>query len=238
MDSAIHLSPKRSAVTLALVALVLGLLSVGSSYLSFLRVDDPLLGKISGSLIRLLWLDEECNIPSWYSASLLLICSFLLAFIGSAHREPQDGHRRHWLLLAFIFVFLSLDETAQLHELSIAPLRDRYATTGLLYYPWIVPAGLCVLVFVASYLRFLSRLPQKTRRLFWLAGGIYVGATLGVEAISGTQASLHGEHTVAYHAITTVEELLEMTGLIVFIYALLDYIGRQFPSLRVHVASR
>ena len=56
-----------------------------------------------------------------------------------------------------------------------------------------------------------------------------------MEALSGELASLHGEHNLGYHAIITVEELLEMVGLVVFIYTMLDYIGRQFPALRLRV---
>jgi hypothetical protein len=131
---------------------------------------------------------------------------------------------------------LSLDETAQLHELSIAPLRERFHTTGFLYYAWIVPAGICVGIFASAYVGFLAKLPRPTARLIVLAGVLYVGGALGVESVSGKQASLYGEYSAGYHAIITIEELLEMSGLIVFIYALLDYMGRQFPALQLRVS--
>ncbi len=65
-----------------------------------------------------------------------------------------------------------------------------------------------------------------------------MGGAIGVEAISGKQASLHGEQNSTYNLIITVEELLEMAGVIVFIYALLDYISRQFTKLAFQFTSR
>jgi hypothetical protein len=71
-----------------------------------------------------------------------------------------------------------------------------------------------------------------------MAGALFVGGALGVEAVSGKHASLHGEQNLTYHLIITIEELLEMAGLVVFVYALLDYIGRQFANVGFHVTSR
>ncbi|MFL5402639.1 MAG: hypothetical protein ACJ8BF_07460 [Gemmatimonadales bacterium] len=237
MDIAIHVSVKRCAVALSLIVLLLVVASLGASYLSLASNASPLLLKIRDSFIRLVWLDQECNIPSWFSSCLLLAASFLLGLIALAHKQ-QDGDFSRWALLALIFAFLSLDETAQLHELSIAPLRERFHTGGFLLYPWIVPAAVGVAVLGVMYLRFLARLPRTTRRLLLLAGAVYVGGAIGVEALSGKEASLQGEHNLTYHMIITVEELLEMTGVIIFIYALLDYIGRQFPVIRLHVAGQ
>jgi hypothetical protein len=78
-------------------------------------------------------------------------------------------------------------------------------------------------------------LPARTRRLFLAAGAIFVAGAIGVEAVSGMQASLHGEQNLTYHLVITVEELLEMTGIVIFIYALLDYIGGQLTTVGFHV---
>jgi hypothetical protein len=113
-----------------------------------------------------------------------------------------------------------------------------FHTTGSLHYAWIIPAGICVALFVLGYLRFLAKLPAKTRRLFLLAGAIFVGGALGIEAVSGKHASLHGEQNLTYHLIIAVEELFEMAGVVVFIYALLDHISRQFTKVGFHFTSR
>jgi hypothetical protein len=238
MDVAIPVSAKRCALALGLIVVALVAASLGATLLSFQAIDDPFLREVRESVTRLVWLDEEGNIPAWYSASLFLLCSFLLATIASAERQRQSRHSVGWLILSLVFVYLSLDESAQLHELSIPPLRDLFNPTGLLYYPWIVPAGICAALFALGYWRFLTRLPARTRWLFLLAGGVFVAGALGIEALSGKQAVLHGKENLTYHLIITVEELFEMAGLIVFIYALLDYISRQFTKLSFEVYSR
>jgi hypothetical protein len=234
----ISVSAKQCAVVLSLVVLALMAASLGASFLSFVPIHDPFLREVRESVVRLAWVDGEGNIPAWYSASLFLLCSFLLAAIAFAQRQHHGGQVVRWLVLSLIFLFLSLDETAQLHELSIQPLRDIFGATGFLHYAWIIPAGICVALFVLGYLSFLAKLPPRTRWLFLMAGALFVGGALGVEAVSGKHASLHGEQNLTYHLIITIEELLEMAGLVVFIYALLDYISRRFTNVGFHVTSR
>ena len=56
-------------------------------------------------------------------------------------------------------------------------------------------------------------------RLFLLAGAIYGGGAVGVEHFTDSEVnSLH------YNMWTALEEGMEMLGVIVFIYALLDYL--------------
>jgi hypothetical protein len=238
MEAAVPISARRCAVILGLGVALLVAASLGVSLLSFVVLDDPSLSKARDSVVRLLWIDEEGNIPAWYSASLLLVSSLLLAAIAAVHRHQRRGHVAHWLILSLVFLFLSLDETAQLHERSIVPLRDAFGATGFLYYAWIVPAAVCVLALGLGYLRFLSRLPARTARLFLLAAGVYLGGAIGIEAISANHASLLGEKDFVYHLIVSAEELFEMTGVVLFIYALLEYMGRQFTSLTLHVVDQ
>ena len=237
MDVEISVSAKRCAAALGLIVAVLVAVSLAASYLSFVRIEDAFLSEVKESVVRLAWVDGEANIPAWYSASLLLVCSLLLATIAIVHSQDSGGHALHWLGLSLIFGFLSLDETVQLHELSIGPLQGMLGATGFLHYAWIVPAGVCVILFVLAYLRFLGKLPARTRRLFLTAGAVFVGGAIGVEAISGKHASLHGEKDLTYHLIVTLEELLEMAGAVIFIYALVDYIGRQFTKVSFRITS-
>jgi hypothetical protein len=237
MDLAIPVSPRRCALSLVLVVALIIVASVASSFLSFAQISDPFLREVRESVVRLVWVDGEGNIPAWYSAVLLLLCALLLGTITFAQKYQNDGKLSGWAFLTLIFLFLSVDEIAQFHELSIVPLRDRFEMSGFLYYAWILPAALCVTLFALGYLKFLSRLPAVTRQLFLLAGAVYIAGALGVEAISGKQASLHGEQNPTYHAIITIEELLEMLGITLFLYALLDYIGRQFSIVAFHITS-
>ena len=181
-------------------------------------------------------LDHEINIPTWYSSISLMCCGFLLAMIAVARRQAGARYVVHWGILALAFVYLSVDETAVLHEILIVPLRRRLGTHGFLYFAWVIPASVCVLAFAMAYVRFLLHLPRRTARWFVLAGALYVGGALGVELIGGACADWYGFTSMRYLLAMTAEEVLEMLGIVVFIYALLDYIRAHVGPCRVAVA--
>ncbi|MCH6258321.1 hypothetical protein MLD52_17295 [Puniceicoccaceae bacterium K14] len=60
--------------------------------------------------------------------------------------------------------------------------------------------------------------------LFVSSGLIYVSGAIGFELIAGKYDEQFGEETLMYSFLYTCEELLEMFGVALFIYALLVYI--------------
>lgn len=177
-------------------------------------------------------LSEEANVPTWYSSVLLLSCALVLAFIAAAKVHEHARFRAHWIVLALIFVYMSIDELAQIHEWlnEIAALRGHH---GVLYFAWVVPAGILVVVFALGYVRFLLALPRRTRLLVALAGVVYVGGAIGVELVLGKWADLHGEDNLTYAWIDALEETMEMAGSSLFLYALLEYVASPLPDLRI-----
>ena len=78
----------------------------------------------------------------------------------------------------------------------------------------------------------MLHLPAKTRFTFLAAAIIYLGGAIGFELIGGRYAELHGSHNLSYNMISTVEESLEMAGVIIFIRALLQYIAGKHKEVR------
>jgi hypothetical protein len=54
---------------------------------------------------------------------------------------------------------------------------------------------------------------------------LFVGGALAMEMISGRHHEIYGKANLAWVALTTTEELLEMLGGIVFLYALMLHTG-------------
>ena len=175
-------------------------------------------------LVPLFDLNTEGNIPTAYSGLQLLVASAILAAIGVGKRINGDRYFL-WLILAFIFAFLSYDEIFQIHELLNRALRDRLAVGGVLYFPWVVPYGIATAVIAILFGRFLLWLPQQTARRFGLAGIIYIAGVLGFEMLGALSCSGGNCHAVYYALTTTVEELCELLGIALFIRALLQYIA-------------
>lgn len=210
-------SPLTVATTLFAIVVVLTLLSVAGHAWQYFYGTDHLV-----QLVRLFNLSGEANIPTWLSSVTLFSCAVQLWGIGDD--EQRYGERRfrtHWWALALGFMYISLDEVAQIHELSIEPLRERFQLRGLLYEAWVVPATVVVLLLLLTYRRFLAHLPPSMRVLFIVSAAVYLSGALGMEFVSGFVADYHLDKTILRGGLATLEDFLELSGSTLFLYALL-----------------
>lgn len=203
------------------IAAALAAIHVALQLLRFIGHHDYVWG-----LTPLFDLDLEGNIPTLFQTLLLLACAGLLAHIATVERQRGGRHAWPWTILATGFLFMAVDEFAKIHELVDAPMQallgDR--ASGWLLYTWVVPYALIVLGLGLYFLRFLRDLPRATAIRFVVAGAVYVGAALGIEFLEGAHAQVHGEQSAGYVVLTTIQEILEMTGLVLFMDALLRHI--------------
>jgi len=187
--------------------------------------------------IALFNLDREGNIPTLYSSVATLLCAGLLAIIATARKRQEKGEYLYWAGLAIVFLFLAIDDGAAIHENIIGPLRNALHTSGVLFYAWVIPYGIFVVVVGVVYLRFLLSLPVRIRYLIIFAGILYVGGALGLELIGGYWVELHGVENVTYELMTTCEQSLQMAGILLFIYALMSYIPSELKDLTFCIGS-
>jgi hypothetical protein len=224
-------SPKRIALVLVTVVVVLGLLSFLGNFVDFHR-EAAVSNRLTRLWMRMFEMGLESSLPTWYQSFAMLFSSVLLFVIAWAKRQVQGPYVRHWTFLAAIFLLFSLDEVAMFHERLGQTLGFFFSGSGPLLYLWVVPGALFTLTVGLSYLRFLGHLPYDTRRLIILAGGIFVGGALGVEMICAWYEDNYGI-TFVYRLLDTTEEILEKLGIVLFIYALLDYLQREVPEFRL-----
>ena len=230
-------SPKRMCQVLTIIVLGLTFASItGQLYRYWPGHNHFLLG-----LANKFNLNAEANFPTWYQSSTLLLSSLLLGLIASVKKIAGARYLWHWRALALIFLYLSIDEAACIHE-QANKLGPALHASGPFYFVWVIPAAILVSIFVLAYLGFLAHLPSRERWLFVIAGAIYVGGALGVEMVGGAYMSYQGEITegapaIIYALITTVEEFMEMAGILVFIYVLLAYLRAQVSEQQLHQES-
>ena len=225
------LSPKRSISFLLVAIVCLILASIVGQFSLYYLPDFPL----RDSFVILFNVDAELNIPAVFAGLVLLICSILLAIIAYGEKLAKRSYVNHWRALSIIFLFMSLDEVIMLHEKTIEPLRDKLDTSGFLYYAWVIPGAIFVVTLLLAFLGFVTALPAKTRRLILIAGTVYVGGAIGIELVGGYYAELNSQYNITYAIITTVEEFLEMLGLLIFIYALLSYISSFMKGVSLQI---
>lgn len=225
----VYLSAQRVVKLLLGIVCCLTIASLIVNFTQYYLPDYP-----SRELLKELFnLDGEINIPSLYSAGALLFCSILLATISKAKKVAGNRDYRSWAGLSIVFVYLSFDEFISIHEKLILPLRNTYNTRGLLYYPWVIAGAIFVLLFLLLFWRFIITIPKKTRHLLLIAGTIYVAGAIGMEMVGGYYADYYTGTNMIFVLITTVEEVLEMMGIIVLIYALLSYMSSYMNGVDV-----
>lgn len=227
----IVLRPRTAATVLAGVLLLLAVCHA-LTLCSIFYFNQP---KLFG-LVPLFNFDAENNIPSLFSAALFLFCALLLGLIGSAHRRHGARFAWHWFVLAAVFVFLGVDEATHLHERLTVPVRQALNLSGVLYFGWVVPyAGLCAVLGIA-YIPFWFSLPGRTQIAFMVAAGLFLSGAIGFELLGAREFEAGRAGAIRYALYYTAEELLEFSGLVAFVYALLSYVGDGLRGLRVGVS--
>jgi hypothetical protein len=168
-------------------------------------------------LLQLFELDEENNLPTWFSSFLLLNNSIALLLICNnvVNRNWQ------WLVLAVGFLILSVDEVAGLHETFHSTIENN----------WTIYAAPLVLAVGLIYIPFLMALPRKLAVGFVISGSLYTGGALGVEWLAQDM----DEETFAYALAVQAEDGTEMVGALLFLALNLNYLRSLQPSLTLEL---
>jgi hypothetical protein len=173
---------------------------------------------------RFLDLNTEANLPTFYSTFLLLVLAGTLALRAVLGVAAQ---RAAWFVMATTTIQLAVDEATSLHERFLDPLgRQVGGGAGALTFAWVIPGAVLAVVAGLALVRTTRVLPGATRRRLGLALGVFVAGALGVEMISGAVLDERG-HDRVYLAVTTVEEALELAGVLLALHVAADGITVQ-----------
>lgn len=215
--------PKQSVKFFVFAALILALFSiVGQVYRYFFNSE-----KFS-RLIIFFNIGLENNIPSLYSALLLLFCSMLLTLVALVKQQYRDRFTIHWWSLSVFFLYLTLDESLDIHE----PFMRHLSQLGLLG----IFNGAFLLFFALAYAKLFLRLPLKLQCLVLLSGSIFAFGVIGIEQIGERYfPSIYQQPLFIAELITTLEELLETAGVTIFLYALLWYIKSVLGGINISI---
>ena len=227
-------TPRRIALRSSGVAFTLGaatfLLVLASTALFYLHHIKGI--KSYGWLYRFFSVGREWKFAASFNAALLFFAFLLLTFITvSAHKRKTTSFR-YWAILAFGFLFMTIDELCSLHERLGPPMRTLLGSGpyGFFFFSWVIVAIPVVFILILAFIKFWWQLPVKTRLNFLLAAVVYLGGCLGFELIGGYYAEKHGFVNMTVCLLEAAEESLEMGGVIIFIWGLLNYMEDSFQE--------
>jgi hypothetical protein len=158
-------------------------------------------------------LSNEANVPTWWSSALLLLTGVVLSAIAYCRFRRAD--RRTWALWlpAALFLFMSLDEVASIHE----HIGHTWGATTLRTGTWVVicvPIFLLALFFVVRATWSFLRGRTEVIRLLALGIVIFLGSSVGLELLTNVAPD---QHPLA-NAINLAEEVGEMIGSTVMLW--------------------
>lgn len=174
-------------------------------------------------LYALFNMDWEGNIPTVFSA-IELFCSALLLFALCKSENHYGGQWRfHYRSLGIGFLFLSCDEVLKLHE-RLSDIIARYLhTKSLLTLGTVLLALVSMPLIGVFFWRWLLALPRRIALVMILSAVIYLAGVVGMEVVSIGYAKVQGtKANLMYQMLAIIEETLEMIGIAIFNYALLE----------------
>lgn len=162
----------------------------------------------------------EGNIPSIFSGLVLTATALVAARLAQSD-SLREGERRGWRILAFTFVFLAVDETAQLHE-ALNPIGWALGTSGAFRHVGAFPYALLALCLGVALFPFWAR---QSRAVSWgiaVAGVAYVIATVGIEMPENMlRENGYPSRARRLVALNTIEESMEMLAVALFLRSFL-----------------
>jgi len=219
----VRLYPGKITRILLLIVALLAAASLFGQYATYFWGDGHMQG-----FVPEFNLDREMNVPTWFSSVCFLFAAFLLWQLSCADDRQT---RPYWRGLSLIFVFLSLDESAAMHEMAVEPMRRLFHAHGLLHFSWVILGAVFVAILAILYCRFFLSQPKPVRNWFLLSAVLFLAGTFGMEMVGGLYTELHGSETFTYALIADCEETLELVGLVLFLHALLVLLEKRQQSV-------
>ena len=177
-------------------------------------------------------MDREFNIPTLFSSAIMLACAYTLNEIKKVSEKLPS---KDWGLLSKIFIFLSIDELIQIHEIFIVPDLRPYLPPAL-GSTWVIPYTVLVIYFGWRFSKFLRSLRKQTRQKFLQSAAIFLTGAIGMEMVGSylLVSETIGYNSFWYGSITGLEELLEVLGLIMFLITIANYLIKQNGPIHLH----
>lgn len=173
------------------------------------------------TLNRAVNLGNENTFAVWFSSSQLLALAVAAYF---AYREDRAWL---WIFVAVGFLYLSIDETASLHESFGAAIYKGWISENYGYSDWVYVFAVPIVIAIAMLGKLMLRLRTVSRTSFWFG---LVGLLLWILVIvlELSDDSMPGKQLVfssgLSHPLHIAEETCEMVGATFLLFGIGSYV--------------
>lgn len=196
-----------------------------ASYLNLYHNDLD----VSNYFFRKTNFNIERNAPTIYSSCLHFIAAILMAYVAMSKLKIRND-KTFWWGMSFVLLFTGLDELLVFHEKLGRAVSESFETSGILFFAWIIPYIIGIIILLLLIFKPMLRLPKETMLKFIAGGGIFILGAVGIEMFTGWYIEENKLDLTKLLVIpdtfilSTIEEFLEMAGMAFYIYAVLEFI--------------
>ena len=188
--------------------------------------------------LSLLDVGNEQSIPTYVSVINLLLASLLILIIYRYEKINKQNYSGYWLFLAIVFIYLSIDESASIHE-KFSNIHNFLVSKELISpilntHSWLPFGAFFITVVAIVLLPLLRNLPTDTLTYFLTAGCVFVMGSVGFEYVGALMLEtgfVESKADTAFLVRRIFEEGFEMYGIAIFNIALYREILRREISV-------
>ena len=158
----------------------------------------------------------EGNLPTFFSGFLFIILAISSWFCGVFDRYKGLAKKEWlpWMLVSSLLLFISLDEFTQIHEQFADPTRELLGTSGFLFFAWVIPYVLALILLSIYFLPFVLKLSRNAKLLILFGAGMFVFGAVGLEMVGARLYEAGAGNSVNYKIVSSFEELFEVLGIL------------------------
>ncbi len=187
--------------------------------------------------MSIFYFDTERNLPSTYSALAIAFCAYLLWEISSLKTEIFNKRSKYWKFISVTFLFLAIDEYTSIHE-HAGHIVKLFSDKVFPFHGWYIPLLAALGLISIFFMKFYFQLPKTTRLNFLYSGVIFITGAVGFDILSAIVLENYEDglnKSIIIYTCVTIEELLEMIGIIFFMNTLLGYLINDLKKIKIKV---
>jgi len=184
-------------------------------------------------VLSLLNLGRSLNIASWFSCLCFFGSAMALVLLAALAKSSGDPIARDWRRLSWVFLAASVDQVCGIHETLLSAVHRAVAFSTALDFVWIVAAAAALFLYFRPL---MGCLPPPVRNRFAISAGLYLFGAICME-FAARQTFSYGVHGV-WEFMTLFDRLVEMTGILLFLRALVDQLTDYAPRFGLRLDRR